>query len=204
MIFEACVETPEEALLAWKRGVHRIELCSRLDLDGLTPPLEMVRRVCSEVNIPVMVMIRPRQDDFTCDEGELSIMADQIREARAAGAAGVVFGLLTHDRRIDVRRTSALAECSEGLMVTFHKAIDRLDDPVEGVRVLKKVKGIHRILTSGGKETAELGAHVIRDMIKVADGQITIVAAGRITLENRMQIASLTGADELHGRRIVG
>ena len=37
MLVEACVETLEEALQAEKNGAHRIELCSRLDLDGLTP-----------------------------------------------------------------------------------------------------------------------------------------------------------------------
>lgn len=204
MIFEACVETPEEALMAWKRGAHRIELCSRLDLDGLTPPLEMVRKVCSEVNIPVMVMIRPRPGDFTCTAGELAVMKEQIAASGAAGAAGVVFGLLTKDHRIDIPRTSALAERAGNLGVTFHKAIDRLVDPVEGVRILKKINGIRRILTSGGKETAEQGAQVIREMIHAAGGQITIVAAGKITTENRIRIASLTGAAELHGRRIVG
>ena len=204
MIFEACVETPEEALLAWKRGAHRIELCSDLNLDGLTPPLSMMRRVCREVKLPVMVMIRVRPGDFTCTEAELDIMKDQIGEARAAGAAGVVFGLLTKDRHIDVFQTALLAEWAGSLDVTFHKAIDQLDDPVEGVHILKKVKGINRILTSGGQETAELGAHVIQDMRKAAEGLITIVAAGRITLDNRKHIASLTGAGELHGRRIVG
>lgn len=204
MIFEACVETPEEALLAWKRGAHRLELCSRLDLDGLTPTVEMVRKVCSEVNIPVMVMIRPRPGDFTCTDEELDVFKEQIAEAGEAGAAGVVFGLLTRDNRIDIPRTTQLAEWAGSLEVTFHKAVDQLDDPVEGVRILKKIKGIRRILTSGGKETAEQGAQVIREMIHTTAGQIIIVAAGRITLENRMKIASLTGAAELHGRRIVG
>ena len=188
MIFEACVETLEEASLAWKRGAHRIELCSRLDLEGLTPPVDIVRKVCSEISIPVMVMIRPRPGDFTCTDEELDVFKEQIAEAGEAGAAGVVFGL---------------AKWAGSLDVTFHKAIDRLDDPAEGVRILKKVKGITRILTSGGKETAELGAHVIQDMRKAAEGLITIVAAGRITSENRMHIASLTGARELHGRNIV-
>lgn len=203
MIFEACVETLEEASLAWKRGAHRIELCSRLDLEGLTPPVDIVRKVCSEISIPVMVMIRPRPGDFTCTDEELDVFKEQIAEAGEAGAAGVVFGLLTRDNRIDIPRTTQLAKWAGSLDVTFHKAIDRLDDPAEGVRILKKVKGITRILTSGGKETAELGAHVIQDMRKAAEGLITIVAAGRITSENRMHIASLTGARELHGRNIV-
>ena len=36
IFLEACVETLEEAILAEKRGANRLEICSRLDLDGLT------------------------------------------------------------------------------------------------------------------------------------------------------------------------
>ena len=37
ILLEACVETLDEALLAQKKGAGRVEICSRLDLDGLTP-----------------------------------------------------------------------------------------------------------------------------------------------------------------------
>ncbi len=40
MIKEACVETFKEALLAEQNGADRIELCSDLANDGLTPPVE--------------------------------------------------------------------------------------------------------------------------------------------------------------------
>lgn len=204
MIFEACVETLEEAILAGERGAHRIELCSGLDLDGLTPSAVLMQSVCRNLKIPVMVMIRPRPGNFTYSPGELALMKKQIRQARSAGACGVVFGLLTRLNRIDLNNTSLLADWAENLEVTFHKAIDLLEDPVEGVHDLKKVNGIHRILTSGGRPTAELGAPVIREMINAAGSLITIIAAGKITTENRRNITELTGAAELHGRKIVG
>ena len=37
ILLEACVETLSEAKNAVKFGANRIELCSHLDLDGLTP-----------------------------------------------------------------------------------------------------------------------------------------------------------------------
>ena len=37
ILLEACVETLDEALLAQKKGADRVEICRRLDLDGLTP-----------------------------------------------------------------------------------------------------------------------------------------------------------------------
>ncbi len=42
LLLEACVESLNEAILAEKLGAHRLELCSRLDLDGLTPDYNLI------------------------------------------------------------------------------------------------------------------------------------------------------------------
>jgi copper homeostasis protein len=138
MIKEACVETFEEALLAEQQGADRIELCSDLANDGLTPSPELMQKSCSTLKIPVMVMIRPRAGSFVHSEIEIDQMKTDIDRAKKAGAAGVVFGLLTPENKIDVENTRLLAEYAQPLPVTFHKAIDELTNPVEGVRVLKK------------------------------------------------------------------
>ncbi|NCB08976.1 MAG: copper homeostasis protein CutC, partial [Bacteroidia bacterium] len=127
-----------------------------------------------------------------------------IDQAKKAGAAGVVFGLLTPENQIDVYHTQLLAEYAFPLPVTFHKAIDQLDDPVEGVKILKEIPGIKRILTSGGKLTAREGLETLREMMKVAGEKIIIVVAGKVTDSNVDEICKLTGASEFHGRRIVG
>ena len=51
IILEACVETYQEAEKAEKNGANRIELCSHLDLDGLTPDKELIQDVVSQLNI---------------------------------------------------------------------------------------------------------------------------------------------------------
>jgi copper homeostasis protein len=79
-----------------------------------------------------------------------------------------------------------------------------MENPVEGVSVLKEIGGIKRILTSGGKPTALEGQETIRKMIEVAGEQITILVAGKVTNQNVEEIQNLTGAIEFHGRRIVG
>jgi copper homeostasis protein len=203
MLLEACVETFEEALKARDNGAHRIELCSHLELDGLTPSPELIAKTCSELGIPVMVMVRPRGGDFVHTEEEILRMERDIRMAKENGAAGIVFGLLTADNKIDIKNTGRLAALAAPLPVTFHKAIDALEDPVIGAEVLKNIRGITRILTSGGKPTAREGAAVIRKMMAATGDQITILVAGRVTRENVGEIADLTGATELHGRRIV-
>lgn len=204
MVIEACVENFEEALKAQQNGANRIELCSRLDVDGLTPSEDLIRQTCSVLKIPVMVMIRPRPGDFVFSEEEVRQMGKEIEMAKRNGAAGLVFGLLTMEGEIDVIHTGQLAALAKPFPVTFHKAVDVMPDPVRGVEQLLGIDGITRILTSGGKPTAKEGAHTIRQMIAVAGDQITIIAAGRITRVNVDEIARITGASELHGRRIAG
>ena len=204
MIKEACVETFEEALLAEKKGANRIELCSDLANDGLTPTFDLMEKACSELKIPVMVMIRPRAGNFIYSKDEIVHMKTDIDLAKKAGAAGIVFGLLTPENKIDVENTGILAEYAKPLPVTFHKAIDELEDQVEGVNQLLKIENVKRILTSGGRSTAKEGKKTIREMINVAGNKITILVAGKVLESNVEEIQKLTGAKELHGRRIVG
>lgn len=204
MIKEACVETFEQAMLAEKKGADRIELCSELSVGGLTPAAKLMKKTCSVLKIPVMVMIRPRAGNFHYSEEEISQMKQEIDLAKKAGAAGVVFGLLTSKNQIDIENTRILADYATPLPVTFHKAIDELENPADGVPVLKNIRGITRILTSGGKATADEGAEVIRKMREAAGENLTIVAAGKITDKNINQIQQLTQVSEFHGKQIVG
>ncbi|NOR76688.1 MAG: copper homeostasis protein CutC [Draconibacterium sp.] len=204
MIKEACVETFKEAKLAEQRGANRIELCSDLANDGLTPSFELMKRTISELKIPVMTMVRPRAGNFVHTKKEVEQMKKDIDTAKQVGTYGIVLGLLTSDNKIDIENTRILAEYANPLPITFHKAIDELENPVEGVKELLKINGIKRILTSGGKATADEGQAVIREMIKIAEGKITILVAGKVLDSNVKEIQKITGAKELHGRRIVG
>lgn len=204
MIKEACVETFEEAQKAEKYGANRIELCSDLANDGLTPSFELMKKTCTNLNIPVMVMIRPRAGNFIYDYNEINQMKEAIDQAKKAGAHGVVFGLLTSSQKIDEENTRMLAEYADPLPVTFHKAIDDLKKPEEGVKSLKKITGIQRILTSGGKATAREGLPTLRKMFQISGGNPVIMAAGKVTHENVKEISQLLGSNEFHGRRIVG
>ncbi|MBK6283739.1 MAG: copper homeostasis protein CutC [Draconibacterium sp.] len=204
MIKEACVETFDEAVLAEKRGANRIELCSDLANDGLTPAFELMNKTISNLKIPVMVMIRPRAGNFIYSEKEIGEMKSEIDMAKKAGAAGIVLGLLTSENKIDVKNTKILAEYASPLPVTFHKAIDEMKNPVDGVIELLKIENIKRILTSGGLPTAFEGQSTIREMIKVAGDKIIILVAGKVLDSNVDEIRKITGAKEFHGRRIVG
>lgn len=64
LILEACVDSLPQALRAQALGAHRIELCSRLDLDGLSPSPQTILAALSQLKIGVKVMIRPRPGSF--------------------------------------------------------------------------------------------------------------------------------------------
>ena len=204
MIKEACVETFKEAISAEKNGADRIELCRDLANDGLTPSFDLMKKTVEELKIPVMVMIRPRTGNFVYSDEEIKQMKSEIELAKKAGAYGVVFGLLTNENKIDKKNTAILCNYAHPLQVTFHKAIDIIEDPVEGVLILKKITGITRILTSGGKSTAREGAITLIQMMKAANGKITILVAGKVNDKNIDIIDQRIGANEYHGRKIVG
>lgn len=203
MIFESCVDCLEDALAAEAAGAHRIELCSALDQDGLTPSLDLAAQCVARLSLPVMVMVRCRGGDFVYSAAEVERMEADILNFKRTGVAGVVFGSLTADRQVDVANTCRLVQAALPLDVTFHKAIDCAADVALAFETLNSIKGITRVLSSGGRETAWSGRDTLRAMQQLPGRQIQIIAAGKITRENRSEITRYTGIDELHGKRIV-
>jgi len=203
LIFEACVETLEDALTAEKRGANRIELCSALDQDGLTPSNELTLQCLQHLSIPIMAMVRPRAAGFVYSETEIRQMEAEIEFFKQVGIEGVVFGLLTEEGAIDIENTIRLAKLAYPLKVTFHKAIDYTADVLKSFQELNQIEGISSVLTSGGMDTAWNGRNVLRQMLELRERRIEIIAAGKVLPENREQIAELAGVQELHGKRIV-
>jgi copper homeostasis protein len=203
LIYESCVETLEDALATEKRGAGRIELCSALDEDGLTPSQELTRLCVKNLTIPIRAMVRPRAGGFVYNEREIRQMETEIEFFKQAGVEGVVFGLLTEKGSIDIENTRCLAKLAYPMKVTFHKAIDYSSDILKSFQELNKIAGISYVLTSGGMDTAWNGRFLLKEMNDLSDRRITIIAAGKVLPENRILIAEFTGVTELHGKRIV-
>jgi copper homeostasis protein len=199
---EVCVESFREAVMAVEAGATRIELCENLSCGGTTPSYGTIKKTIEKLHVPVMVMIRPRGGDFCYTTDEFEIMREDLRMCNLLGAAGVVFGMLKRDNKIDVERSSELVSLAHKMPVTFHKAIDDSMDLLVGVDQLKKI-GISRILTSGGQPTAIEGAEMLRKMIEIAGQELKIVVAGKVTWENLEDIKRLIPSQEYHGRRLV-
>jgi copper homeostasis protein len=199
MELEICVDSVESAVAAELGGAQRVELCSALSEGGLTPSLGLIRAVRSRIGIGVYVMIRPRGGDFLYSDEEFSIMREDVAYAAEAGANGAVFGLLTADGNVDGARTAELVEAAQSasMEVTFHRAIDMARDLESSLEDVVRT-GAHRVLTSGGAQTAVLGSERVRGLMQAAKNRIGIMVCGNVRSENVQQIAQATGAHEFH------
>ncbi len=198
ILFEAVVETVEAARAAGHRHVGRLEVCSDLAQDGLTPAPALVAGIQSAVAIPVHVMVRPRPGDFVLRPGDLDRAAAQLVELRRLAPAGFVFGFLDDRGRIATDAVRRLLPLAEGASVTFHRAFDRTRDLDEALDDLMTL-GIPRVLTSGGAPTALEGTLALARLIRRGAGRIVVMPGGGIRPSNWVQVLRATGATELHG-----
>ena len=202
MIREKCIESFLEALEAQELGAERIELCDNLSEGGTTPSYGTIKMVVEKLNIPVFVIIRPRGGDFYYTPEEIEIMKEDIKICKELGVKGVVIGALNRDNTINYDVIKEMIDLAKPMSITFHKAIDELENPVTEVKKLANL-GVNRILTSGTKETALEGKNILREMIKEAGEDIIIIVAGKVTKDNLNEISNLIPAKEYHGKKIV-
>lgn len=182
-LIEVVASTVHSCVEAEQGGAGRIELCSALGAAGITPSSGLLEVVKRHINIPVYVMIRPREGDFTYSQSEVEVMKREIDLLGASGADGFVFGALSEDGRIDTQLTRELVAHCGKIPVTFHRAIDCTPNLIEAVDQIATC-GCERILTSGGKNSGPEGIDTILAMYDAVQGKIKIMPGGGIKLEN--------------------
>lgn len=181
MRLEVAVDDPAGLRAAVEGGADRIELCSALDVGGLTPSAGLMR-LAAGCGLPVLAMIRPRSGGFCYDGDELSVMASDIAAARMTGLAGVVLGALTPELRLDLPAMEGLMRRAAGLQVTLHRAFDLIDNWREAVDQAVAL-GVSRILTSGGALSAPEGVARLAEIMDHAGGRITILPGAGISAD---------------------
>jgi copper homeostasis protein len=194
---EIAVDTLADAAAAQRGGAHRLELCSDLGSDGLSPSIALFREVRSAVTIPVFAMVRPRAGDFLYTEREYEQMVREVEEFKKEGADGIALGLLDAERKIDTVRTSMLIRCAAPLPVTFHRAFDVAAAPLQALEEVISC-GAVRLLTSGQKESALSGKVLIQELVQRANGRITIMPGAGIDASNVQKLTEILGISEVH------
>lgn len=179
---ELCVDSVASAVEAEKLGADRVELCARLDLDGLTPSFELIAATRAAVDIGVYVMIRPREGDFCYSTEELDEMLASLKKAKTLGIDGLVAGALQADLSLDLIATQQLIEACGDLPFTFHRAFDVCKNPLTALEQLKAA-GVARILSSGQAPKAIDGIELLKQM-QSASGHLGIMAGSGVNANN--------------------
>ena len=197
MNFELCTDSVEGAKMAGKFGFKRIELCSALAEGGLSPSYGLIEQCALHSTAEVHAMIRPVGGGFCYTSEELEVMITDIRQAKKAGAKGVVFGILDPNKQVSADNVLLLQEARAlGLESTFHRAFDQLSDPISGMEALIEMR-FDRLLTSGLQRTAYEGLHLLSELQKTYGKRIQIMAGSGVNPSNAKELAA-TGITNLH------
>lgn len=184
LTLEVCVDNVDGLAAALRGGADRIELCSALEIGGLTPSAGLLR-AASTSPLPVVAMIRPRGGDFCFNEAEIQLMLNEIDAVAAAGLQGVVLGASLVDGQLDRHTLEHLVRRAtvHGLRCTLHRAIDLCPDLAQATRLAIEL-GFERILTSGGARSAPDGLAGLKSCFDAAASRITIMPGAGINAAN--------------------
>ena len=78
MIVEVCASSLLSIKNAFQAGADRIELCSALEIGGLTPSLGLIKQSLEDNFLPIHCLIRPRQGHFFYSASEIKIIEQNI------------------------------------------------------------------------------------------------------------------------------
>jgi copper homeostasis protein len=197
MTVEIVVYNIDSAVKAQTGGADRVELCDNPGEGGTTPSYGTIQQVRQLLSIDVFVMIRPRGGDFNYSIEEFHAMRNDIEACKRLSVDGVVLGLVNPDGTIDKKRCKKLIELARPLKVTCHRAFDMTRDPFEALEDCIEV-GFDRILTAGQQAQALVGASLIGELIKKADGRIAIMPGSGVNENTVSEIVKLSGTKEIH------
>jgi copper homeostasis protein len=133
---------------------------------------------------------------FSADE--LTQMRAEIGAVRRHGIEGVVLGASLPDGRLDHETLAALAEASQGMKRTLHRAFDLVPDIAQAVEQAIDL-GFDTILTSGRAASALAGLADLAAAQEAAAGRITIMAGAGIDAVTARQILGAVPLGAVHG-----
>lgn len=214
-VLEIAVQDVAGVQVAADVGALRAELCVALGATGgLTPSVGLVEAAVAvaaagltggrpaapgaTVRAPLEIhpLVRCRAGGFVYDEAELGVHLRDVRALVAAGASGVVVGALTPAGDVDRSAVARVVEAAGDAEVTFHRAVDTLEDPASAVEVLCDL-GVTRVLTSGGAARSVDGLAVLRSMVEAAAGRLQVMAGGGVRPEDVPALVAV-GVDAVH------
>ena len=195
---EVCIASVDDAVAACRGGADRVELNLGLELGGLTPSVGLLEEVKQAINIPVVAMVRPTPGGFGYTPPELRLMMRDAEMLLAAGADGIVSGVLREDGTLHDDFWLALKKLAGDRDLIFHRALDIVPNPSSLLPRLIDL-GTTRVLTSGGRDTAWEGREKIAEMQQTFGDRIEILPGSGISPDNAVLLVRSTGCTQIHG-----
>lgn len=194
---EICAQSFQAGINAFEGGADRLELCEQLPTGGLTPNILILKKLKKEITIPIFVLIRSRPGDFVYTKQELKKMTDQISLSIDAGADGIVCGALANNNTIDLDALESFIKASRGLPITFHRAIESVNNIQESIDLLSD-HGVKRILFGGKSGNAFESRKELAEVNKYINGRMILLAGGGIKSGNVKELTQASHFKEIH------
>lgn len=179
---ELCLDSLDACVAAEQAGADRIELCAKLEIEGITPDLNLVREVREAVKIGLHVLVRPRGGNFVYSETEINQMLQSIDQLKSIGVDGIVSGALLEDGSLDKHSLIQLIETSRACSFTFHRAFDYCTEPLVALEAMNDA-GVNRLLTSGQGSTALEGISLLKTLVN-QESSVEIMVGGDVNSQN--------------------
>lgn len=196
MIIEVCAQDIRSLQAAHQCGISRVELCSALELGGLSPSPGLVQEAI-QYNPAVFALVRPRKGDFSYNQREFSVIMRDIEWMLEAGVDGIVSGFLEKNGQVDRPKTKKLVETIGSERFTFHRAIDLCPNPLLELEVLQDL-GVKRVLSSGGQKRAVQGLDQLIQMREQAKSDQCVIMPGSGINSQNIKSFAESGFTEVH------
>lgn len=116
---------------------------------------------------------------------------------RKLGAEGIVIGILRPDGTLNMEEMEKLMEDAGDMSVTLHRAFDVCRNPYETFEQAKRL-GISTILTSGQKNSCVAGKELLRELVSMEKGEITVQIGSGVDAAAIRELQPYTGAHAFH------
>lgn len=182
-LVECCANSIQSAIQGKLGGANRIELCTNLEVGGMTPSREDIATLMERINIPIRILIRPHSNNFMYSKSELSQIISDIHFCKKIGVEGVVIGALNMNGSVNKEQTKAMVRAAKPMNVTFHRAFDdchNLQQDLEDVIDC----GCDTLLTCGQHKNVTDGISNLEQLIKLGNKRITILAGSGVNHTN--------------------
>ena len=197
LLLEVIVTSVEDAVEAAHGGADRLEIVRDLSCDGLTPSIDLVRRIQSAVPLPLRVMVR-ESDGFGCkSDDERRALVSFAAAFNALGVDGIVVGWI-RDGRIDEGTLACVLDAAPAVRATFHRAFDSLADSETALRTLGRHERIDRVLTGGGAGSWVSRCTTLQQYARWAGPGLTLLLGGGVDEAAIRVLSTCSTVTEFH------